>query len=388
MVAGAPGLAAAGTGGPGQLRLWLAAAALLALAALGTIRWIGYAPRHARSAPGWRTRVRRQAAPPPPDASSAGQRPARPHQPIGGGAPPLGSPVPRASPSSDRGTAPVAAASAPDPNEEALFMSDTRPDTATTPTDSPPQFPLALRGYDRQLVDARLADLAEQVERERQRRNEAEQALRRFQVDVKEGRAQVPAWFTNVGVEVDRVVEEAGEAAAKLLAEAGRRIQAAIDAAEAQAAERLKAAEEQASTLEQAARTTLADAQTERTRLVAEASTAAEEARLQADRDARALLAKANDEAAIASAQAARERGLLEAERERLGTLRQAMVDQLGQVYAPLGFALVDTRRDLHPSPEDGRQTQVAPAGAGAGPAGGGEPARPDAGSERQGMVS
>jgi hypothetical protein len=34
---------------------------------------------------------------------------------------------------------------------------------------------------------------------------------------------------------------------------------------------------------------------------------------------------------------------------ERLTTLRQRMVEQLGQVYAPLGLTLVDTRQELEP---------------------------------------
>jgi hypothetical protein len=50
------------------------------------------------------------------------------------------------------------------------------------------------------------------------------------------------------------------------------------------------------------------------------------------------------------SPRAARERVLLEAETERLATLRQRMVEQLGQVYAPLGLTLVDTRQELEPS--------------------------------------
>jgi hypothetical protein len=72
----------------------------------------------------------------------------------------------------------------------------------------------------------------------------------------------------------------------------------------------------------------------------------------QADRDAAAVLDKAQEEATLAWQKAARERVLLEAESERLTTLRQRMVEQLGQVYAPLGLTLVDTRREHAPGSE------------------------------------
>ena len=69
-----------------------------------------------------------------------------------------------------------------------------------------------------------------------------------------------------------------------------------------------------------------------------------------ADRDATALLDKAQEEATLAWQKAARERVLLEGETERLTTMRQRMIEQLGQVYAPLGLTLVDTRQELEPS--------------------------------------
>ncbi len=230
-------------------------------------------------------------------------------------------------------------------------MSAAQPDPPRAPTVDSPQFP----------PDSYLAGLAGELDLERQRAHQAQRELQQLQLDVRQGRAQAPAWFANVGTDVDRVLEEAGRAAAKLLAEAGRRIQVAIDAAEVQAGERLKLAEEQARQLEQAARATLVDAQTERSRIEVEATTAAGERRAQADRDAKALLAKAHDEAGRALDQAARERQLLEAESQRLATRRQAMVEQLVQVYAPLGLTLVDTRGELQPTAEDGRHAQPDP---------------------------
>jgi hypothetical protein len=279
------------------------------------------------------------------------------------------------------------------------------------PTGSVAHFPVVLRGYERRLVDARLAELLDQLDTQRRRADEAEQALQQLQQAIKAGR-QLPAWFTSLGAEVRQVGEQAAAAAEQLLAEAGTWVQAAIDGAEAEAASRRQAAEEQAHNLEQRAQQTLAQAETERAqsqaeataaakRLIAEAETraqeamdtsaaqaaarltvaedqasqlersaqetlaqaqaerariqaeataAAEELRAQAERDATAMLDKAQEEATLAGQKAAPERVVLEAAMERLTTLRQRMVEQLGQVYAPLGLTLVDTRHELEPS--------------------------------------
>jgi cell division septum initiation protein DivIVA len=233
-------------------------------------------------------------------------------------------------------------------------MSARQPETPSDPNDaidpkgSVAQFPMVRRGYDRHLVDVRVAQLVDRLNTHRQRADEAEQALGQLQLEIKEGR-QLPAWFTSLGAEVRQVGEQAAIAAEQLLAEAATRAQAAIHGAETEAASRRKAAEEQASNLEQTARDTLAQAQAELARIQAEATAAAEEARAQADRDA-ATLDKAQEEATLAWQKVTRERVLLEAETERLTTLRQRMVEQLGQVYAPLGLTLVDTRQELEPS--------------------------------------
>jgi hypothetical protein len=294
-------------------------------------------------------------------------------------------------------------------------MSATQPATDPNDTHDPKgsvaQFPVVLRGYERHLVDARLAELLQELDQQRRRADEAEQALQQLQQDIRVGR-QLPAWFSSLGAEVRQVGEQAALAAEQLLAEAGTHAQAAIDGAEAeaasrrqaaeeqaqnmeqraqetlaqaeaerdrsqreattaaerliaeaearaqeamdtsaaQAAARLRAAEEQASELERSAQEALAQAQAERARIQAEAIAAAEELRAQADRDAAAVLEKAQEEATLAWQKAARERVLLEGETERLTTLRQRMVEQLGQVYAPLGLTLVDTRQELEPS--------------------------------------
>jgi hypothetical protein len=298
-----------------------------------------------------------------------------------------------------------------------MNMSASQPETASDhngtqdPKGSVAEFPMVLRGYDRHLVDVRLAELVDELDQQRRRADETEQALQQLQQDVRVGR-QLPGWFSSLGAEVRQVGEQAAMAAEQLLAEAGTHAQAAIDGAEAEAASRRKAAEEQAHNLEQRAQETLtqaegerdrrhreataaaerliaeaetraqeamdtaaaqaaarlkaaegqahdleqraqdtlAQAQAERARIQAEATAAAEELGAQADRDATALLDKAQEEATLVWQKAARERVLLEDETERLTTLRQRMVEQLGQVYAPLGLTLVDTRRELEPS--------------------------------------
>jgi cell division septum initiation protein DivIVA len=236
-------------------------------------------------------------------------------------------------------------------------MSAAQPGPAAPTAVTIPRFPITLWGYERRYVDSFVTGLVKQLEGERQRSDQVQRALRQLQQDVEHGRAQVPAWFSSVGTEIDQVLDNAGRAAAKLLAEAGRRIQAATDAAEIQAADRLREAEEQVRKLEETARLALADAQTERARIEEAAARAAEEQRAHADRDTRALMARAHEEARRVQEHAASERQQLEAERERLATLRQSMVEQLVQVYAPLGLTLVDARGQLQaPAQGDHRQ--------------------------------
>jgi cell division septum initiation protein DivIVA len=246
-------------------------------------------------------------------------------------------------------------------------MAIAQPEPTRTPAVSAPRFPISLCGYERRYVDSFVTSVVEQLERERRRSDQAERAHHQLQRDVEHGRAQTPAWFSNVGTEIDRVLDDAGRAAAKLLAEAGRRIQAATDAAEAQAAERLREAEERAQQLEATARLALADAQAERARIEAAAARTAEERLAQADRETKALLTSAHDEARRIHELADRERQQLDAQSRQLTTLRDSMVEQLVQVYAPLGLKLVDVRGQLEASAQDGRRAkpqEPAPASA------------------------
>jgi cell division septum initiation protein DivIVA len=244
-----------------------------------------------------------------------------------------------------------------------------------------PHFPITLWGYERRYVDSFVTGLVKQLERERQRSDQAERALGQLKQDVEHGRAQVPAWFSSVGTEIDQVLDNAGRAAAKLLAEAGRRIQAATDAAEIQAADRLREAEEQVRKLEETARLALADAQTERARIEEAAARAAEEQLARADHDTKALMDRTHEEAERVQEHAASERRQLEAERQRLATLRQSMVEQLVQVYAPLGLTLVDARGQLH-APAQGNRQQEPPKPQWAAATGSGAVPGPGAGPE------
>jgi cell division septum initiation protein DivIVA len=214
-------------------------------------------------------------------------------------------------------------------------------DPASEPDAGAGHFPVVLRGYDRQLVDAQLGELARQLEQERQQRADAEQRL--DQLD--EGNAlavrdQPTASFVSLGARAAKVFEEAGAVAERLIGEAQEQARAIIDAAQAEAAARLQAAEEQASELEQAAQVRLAEVEAEQARIEAEAAEAAEALLADADRDAEAERAAAREENRRAWHKADRERLLVEAETQRLHTLRQILAEQLAQVQTHLGLAL------------------------------------------------
>jgi cell division septum initiation protein DivIVA len=215
------------------------------------------------------------------------------------------------------------------------------PSPASEPEGGAGHFPVVLRGYDRQLVDAQLGELARQLEQERQQRADAEQQL--HQLD--EGNAlavrdQPTASFVSLGARAAKVFEEAGAVAERLIGEAQEQARALIDAAQAEAAARLQAAEEQASELEQAAQVRLAEVEAEQARIEADAAEAAEALLDEAERDAEAERVAAREEIQRAWHKADGERLLMEAETHRLQTLRHILTDQLGQVQTHLGLAL------------------------------------------------
>jgi hypothetical protein len=221
-------------------------------------------------------------------------------------------------------------------------MTASESNTAADPGDSGPPFPVVDWGYDRQLVDFRVAELVQQLAEEQRRADHAERALSQLQLDIHIARPQAPEGGAALEADMAQVLEQAGVIAARVLAEAGRRVEATIVAAGAGAADRLKAAAQEASSLEQQARQLLAEAELERAHIQATAIRTAEQLRARADREARALVAKAREDAELAWQDAVGQRRLLEAEAEALATHRQRMVEQLGRLYAPLGLLVVD----------------------------------------------
>ncbi len=223
-------------------------------------------------------------------------------------------------------------------------MSAGESDPAADPSDRGPLFPVVDGGYERRLVDLRVAELVQQLAEARRRGDQAEQALLQLQLNLHTGPGQGPDGA--VAADPAQVLQRAGVIAAGVLAEAGWRVEATIVAAGTKAADRLKAAAEQASTLEQQARQLLAEAELEGARIQAAATRAAEQVRARAGHEARALIAKEEEDAEVAWENAARKRRLVEAEAEALATHRQRMVEQLGRLYAPLGLLVVeaDTR--------------------------------------------
>ena len=221
-------------------------------------------------------------------------------------------------------------------------MSGRESNTAVDPSDSGPPFPVVDWGYDRQLVDFRVAELVQQLAKERRRADHTERALSQLRLDIHTARPQAPEGGAALEADMAQVLEQAGMVAARLLAEAGRRIEATITAAGAKAADRLKTAAQQASSLEQQARQLLAEAELERAGIQATATRTAEQLRARADREARALVARAREDAELAWRDAVGQRRLLEAEAEALATHRQRMVEQLGQLYGALGLLVVD----------------------------------------------
>jgi pimeloyl-ACP methyl ester carboxylesterase len=221
-------------------------------------------------------------------------------------------------------------------------MSANESDTAATPSNSTPPFPVADWGYDRRRVDSRVAELVQQLAAERRRGDQAEHALSQLQLDIHTGPAQGPDQGAAPEADVAEVLQQAGVIAARVLAAAGRRIEATIVAAGVKAADQLKTAAQQASKLEQQARQVLAEAEMERARIEVAAAGAAEQLRARADREAKAVVARAREDAELAWQNAAAQRRRLQAEAEALATLRQRMVEQLGRLYAPLGLIVVD----------------------------------------------
>jgi hypothetical protein len=220
-----------------------------------------------------------------------------------------------------------------------------------------PDFMVVLRGFDRRQVEMWAAEVASQIEQERQRADEAEKRAYRVQIENK----GAPS-FSHLGTHVASILEEAGRSSENMLADAADRAQETIDAAEEEAAEIIKAAEhrageieeeaagivraaeQQAGEIEAEARRTLEEARAEGARVEEDALQAAEEMRAQAEQDARTVLEEARDATDMIWQEAERERLGVEAETIRLETLRHRSLEQLGRVYGHLESVLDEVR--------------------------------------------
>jgi hypothetical protein len=235
------------------------------------------------------------------------------------------------------------------------------PHVPTEPTVDMPDFMVVLRGFDRRQVEMWAAEVANQIEQERLRADEAEKRAYRAQIENKGA-----ASFSHLGTHVASILEEAGRSSEKMLADAAERAQEAIDAAEEEAAEIIKAAEHRAGEIEGEARRTLQEATAEGARVEEDALQAAEEMRAQAEQDARAVLEEARDATDMIWQEAERERLGVEAETIRLETLRHRSLEQLGRVYGHLESVLDEVRAGIGRVEEEQEDLDEATAAAAA----------------------
>jgi cell division septum initiation protein DivIVA len=235
------------------------------------------------------------------------------------------------------------------------------PQLPTEPKVDMPDFMVVLRGFDRRQVEMWAAEVAHQIEQERQRADEAEKRAYRVQIETK----GAPS-FSHLGTHVASILEEAGKSSENMLADAAERAQETVDAAEEEAAEIIKAAEHRAGEIEGEARRTLEESRSEGARVEEEALQAAEEMRAQAEQDARTVLEEARDATDMIWQEAERERLGVEAETIRLETLRHRSLEQLGRVYGHLESVLDEVRAGIGRVEEEQEDLDAATAAAAA----------------------
>jgi DivIVA domain-containing protein len=205
-----------------------------------------------------------------------------------------------------------------------------------------PEFPVAIRGYDRTQVDAFLHDLSVRVTAERRRAEQAERTVAQLQAELAGMHHQAPLSFEHLGAEAGRVLEQAGSSAKLLVEEARSRGRAMVEEAEEQARGLIDRAERRAAEIEAEAQDTLAAASDERQRILSEAARSIEEARSQAEREVRAALADAQAAADDTRHRALAEQTAMRAETDRLGESRERMLEYLGRIHTDLGELLAE----------------------------------------------
>ena len=258
-------------------------------------------------------------------------------------------------------------------------MSAFEPHMPSEPKVDMPDFMIVLRGFDRRQVEMWAAEVANQIEQERQRADEAEKRAYRAQIESK----GAPS-FSHLGTHVASILEEAGRSSENMLADAADRAQETIEAAEEEAAQIVKAAEhrageieadarqivngaeQRAGEIEAGARRILEEARSEGARVEEDALQAAEEMRAQAEQDARTVLEEARDATDMIWQEAERERLAVEAETIRLETLRHRSLEQLGRVYGHLESVLDEVRAGIDRVEEEQEDQDEATAAAAA----------------------
>jgi vacuolar-type H+-ATPase subunit H len=207
----------------------------------------------------------------------------------------------------------------------------------------PPDFPVVVRGYDRQRVDTYL-----------------ERVLSRLAAAISD---EEPT-FEHLGAEAMKVLELAGKSAEVLIAQARERGEAIVEEARGQGADLLEQATKQTERLHAAARGTLREAADERDRILTEANEEGKQVRSLADEEAQATL----DEAQTASQRmwhkVREECATVLAETERLEKLRDRTTDYLGRVRTELNALFTGIpvdEPDSEPEPEaaDGAEAEA-----------------------------
>jgi F0F1-type ATP synthase membrane subunit b/b' len=202
----------------------------------------------------------------------------------------------------------------------------------------PPDFPVVVRGYERQRVDAYLKSVVSRLAAEHDR---AEQAAASNQ----------PPTFERLGAEAMKVLELAGQSAELLIAQAKQRGETLVQEAKGQAADLLEEARQQAERLHAAARGTLTEAADERDQILAEANDKGEELRTLAEDEARAMVEEARSASQRLWEELRDECTAMQVETERLQRLRDQTLEHLGHVRAGLNSLFVGLHEGEPDSP-------------------------------------
>jgi cell division septum initiation protein DivIVA len=194
----------------------------------------------------------------------------------------------------------------------------------------PPDFPVVVRGYDRQRVNAYLQSLVSRLAAEHDRATQAERAAANDQATT----------FEQLGAKAIKALELASQSGEALIEQAKERGEMIVQEAESQAADLLEEAKQQADRLHAVARGTLREAADERDRILAEASEGARQIRTLAEDDARATLEEAESASQHMWQKVREECTAMQVETARLQKLRDQTMEYLSHVRTELNSSL------------------------------------------------